>query len=761
MDSPVSQFGRRIAAGEGGPAELLGAAAALGFVSMLAQLALLRELLTAFQGNELTLAIVLGNWLLLTGLGAALERWTPERGLSRRTISAGLILVAILPLIQTLAVRGGRNVFFPRGVALSLAETALGSLAVLAPFCLLSGFCLTRASAWLDSTGRKRRGLGSVYAADCLGSGAGGAAFMGGLAGGWDHFAMLGGAALMCLAGAGAMAWRSRWRSGLGGAGILAAAMAIALGWGQIDARSTAWQFHPQRVVDRSHSPYGRWVVTETGGQYNLFENGLPVWTSQNTEAVEETVHFAMGQRPAARKVLLIGGGVAGTAIEALKYGIESVHYIELDPRALELGARFLPGRLADSRIRVAIDDGRAFLGEARDRFDVVIVDMPEPVTLQFNRYYTVEFFTTARAAMAPDGVLAFALGRYENSIGPELAALLASAARTAESVFGHVRLLPGGRVFFLASDAPLETDVAGILEEQRVPVQHMKRGYLAAALAPDRLAQVEDAARQPARLNRDFHPVLFIYQLRHWLSQHAAPAGLLAALPVVGMGVYLTRLRAVTGVVFASGFAASTIQVVLLLGFQVLWGSLYQQAGWVITLFMAGMAAGAWAGNRFGDEPAPADAAGRLIDGHRVDRPTMRLVLAAFAAAIAAAAAPALLAALRSGLMGGRAAGWTQMIIPIAAFVFAALSGAQFSMAAKIEGGPPSSTAARLYGADFAGACLGAYVAGAVLVPWLGIPAVCYGAAGMVACAAANLALNRLRQGAARRPATISRGSL
>ncbi len=761
MDSPVSQLGRRIEAAEAGPAEWLGAIAALGFVSMLAQLALLRELLTAFQGNELTLAIVLGNWLLLTGLGAALGRWTSERTLSRRSIAAGLTLVAILPFIQVLAVRGCRNLFFPRGAALSLAETAVGSLVVLAPFCLLSGFCLTRASAWLDSTGRKRRGLGSVYAADCLGSGVGGAAFMGGLAGGWDHFAMLGGAALICLAGAGAMAWRSRWPAGVGWAGFLAAAMAIVLGWGRIDARSTAWQFHPQQVVDRSHSPYGRWVVTETGRQYNLFENGLPVWTSQNTEAVEETVHFAMAQRPAARKVLLIGGGVAGTALETLKYRVESVHYVELDPCVLELGARFLPDRLADSRIHVAIDDGRAFLRETRDRFDVVIVDMPDPVTLQINRYYTVEFFAAARAAMTPDGVLAFALGRYENSISPELATLLASAARTAGSLFGRVRLLPAGRVFFLASDGPLETDIAGILEEQRVPTQHMKRGYLGAVLAPDRLAQVEDAARQPARLNRDFHPVLFIYRLRHWLSQHAAPAGLLVALPVVGMGVYLTRLRAVTGVVFASGFAASTIQVVLLLGFQVLWGSLYQQAGWVITLFMAGLAAGAWAGNRFGDEPAPSDAMDRLVVARWIDPPAMRLALAAFAAAIAAAAAPALLTALRSGPMGGRAAGWTQMIIPIAAFVFAALSGAQFSMAARLERGHPSSAAARLYLADFAGACLGAYVAGAVLVPWLGIPAVCYGAAGMVACAALNLALNRLRRGAARRPETTMRGSI
>ena len=57
---------------------------------------------------------------------------------------------------------------------------------------------------------------------------------------------------------------------------------------------------------------------------------------------------------------------------------------------------------------------------------------------------------------------------------------------------------------------------------------------------------------------------------------------------------VYLPRLRGAACVIFASGFAGSALEIVLLLGLQVLAGSVYRQVGLVVTLFMAGLAVGA-----------------------------------------------------------------------------------------------------------------------------------------------------------------------
>ena len=77
--------------------------------------------------------------------------------------------------------------------------------------------------------------------------------------------------------------------------------------------------YRPQQVVFHGHSPYGNLVVTRMGSQYNFIENGTVWFTTHNLEEVEETVHYAMARRHA-RRVLLVSGGVSGTARELLKY---------------------------------------------------------------------------------------------------------------------------------------------------------------------------------------------------------------------------------------------------------------------------------------------------------------------------------------------------------------------------------------------------------------------------------------------------------
>ena len=47
----------------------------LGFSSLITQVYLLRESIAVFNGNELVIGIVLGNWMLLTGGGAFLGKF--------------------------------------------------------------------------------------------------------------------------------------------------------------------------------------------------------------------------------------------------------------------------------------------------------------------------------------------------------------------------------------------------------------------------------------------------------------------------------------------------------------------------------------------------------------------------------------------------------------------------------------------------------------------------------------------------------------
>jgi len=707
----------------------------LGVSAVMTQLALMRELLGAFSGNELVFGISLGSWLLLTGAGTWLGRLSVRLKEPDRALIAGMILVAIIPLGQVVAVRVLRDVVFLRGAAVGVIGTVLGSLALLLPFCVVSGALLTLACALLDGRAARREGasgIGRVYVADSLGSIGGGILFSFVLVPWFDHFALLCFPAALNLLLAIVLAGHFRRRLLMASTVIVGLGLTVHVLLINADDITTAIQHWGQPTMFRANSPYGRLVVTDDSGQLTFYENGIPVISTHNIDQVEETVHYAMSQRMEARRVLLLGGGVAGTAREILRYGVDEVTYVEIDPLIIAVGRRFLPDNLADARIRTVATDGRRFVQQTGGRYDVVIVDMPDPSTSQLNRFYTAEFFAEVRRILNPGGVLAFALGRYENYVSPELARLLASAHRTLRGSFARVRMIPGGRVFFLASDGPLSLDIAARLERLGLATKLVNRHYLDAMLAPDRLADLDRAVAQPAEINTDFNPALYYYHLRHWLSQFTVwtvlPSGrMLGGVLLALLAAYLVGLRAVPRVIFAAGFAAAALEVVLLLGFQVLYGSLYRQVGLVVTVFMAGLAAGAWRANHRLDHAASV----RLA-------PVRLLLLLSGAIAVLAALLPFILPQLGrlDAFTGSALSG--QGIVLLLTFLLAALVGGQFPLAGATGSGEAAATAARLYTADLVGAALGALLVSTLLIPLLGVTAVCLLTAALNLAAAA-----------------------
>ena len=251
-------------------------------------------------------------------------------------------------------------------------------------------------------------------------------------------------------------------------------------------------------------------------------------------------------------------------------------------------------------------------------------------------------------------------------------------------------------------------------------------------------------------------------------MSQFKTRFAIPAAVFVVALAVYLFTIRAVPLAIFASGFAASSLEVVLLLGFQILYGSVYQQLGIIITVFMTGLAVGAWVGNRGlarndanphpdsahgprNVEPTPSPSQegnsgvripssggvgggfGLIRDCKAIvqvqnDKQLRRNMLAILAFAIAALSAllPFVLTAL--GRLGGATSAFVvvQATIAMLTFILAMLVGMEFPVASQAESGHVASTASRLYTADFIGASLGALMASTFLIPLMGVTTAC-----------------------------------
>ena len=137
-----------------------------------------------------------------------------------------------------------------------------------------------------------------------------------------DHIGILLYPALLNLLAAALLAFRAGPRRLIAmplvtAGGVLAAGFLF-----DLDAISTRLQYPRQHIVARANSPYGKLLVTESDGQFDFIENGIPLTSTRDDQHVEETVHYAMAQRPEARQVLLVSGGISGTAREILKYNV-------------------------------------------------------------------------------------------------------------------------------------------------------------------------------------------------------------------------------------------------------------------------------------------------------------------------------------------------------------------------------------------------------------------------------------------------------
>ncbi|MFZ4695169.1 MAG: spermidine synthase [Verrucomicrobiia bacterium] len=678
---------------------LHGAVLTAGFVAMVTQMVLLREVLYFAGGNELSLGLVLGVWMLLMGWGAWLGQRLPVRW-QGWGLAFGFALIAALPLPTLGALRVGWAVFVGRGVAAGMSETVGAALLCFAPFCIISGAFLSLAARM--EPGREGDGIagqiGRVYALDCLGGVLGGALFTFVLVHFLDPVQLLGALGI----GAGAVAAAVGW-GGVGRRlGILPGLLAMLATIPCVEILVSA----PGKARERHDTPYGVVEVSTGGGQVALFVDGRPLANGGNFEQVEEAVHPVLAQRPNAERVLLIGGGASGMAAEILRYPVRRLDCVELDASVVDAARRHGLIARERARLRIMIGDARELVKRARAEYDVILVEVPDPSSYQWNRYFTREFFGEAKRAMRKDGVLAVAAGEYANYVSPELANILATLTGTMEAAFSHIVVLPTTRIRTLGSDGPLSTDIVGMVAATGLPMRHLNPAGLRAIFRGERMTQVQGARNVSVPPNLDFHPVLCERFFQDWMKRfRPAPSGLaLVALAVLLVGVAMVRRKAFP--VMAAGYAGATSQVLVLVGFQVLFGSVYGKVGWLTAVFFGGLGIGAAIGAR---------ARG---SGPRVALLLLVSTLVAF---------PSLLVGL--GKVDGRgarfAAEWIG--VPLLAFVPAMLSAVVLPLAARGDG---KARAGDLYHADFAGGCLGALLVSGLLLPWLGLPSAAYIAA-------------------------------
>ncbi len=695
----------------------------IGFTSIIGQVLLMRELVAVFYGNELVFGLILAFWLLWVAVGSwGLARIMGRWRLGRGAFAVGLILASLFLPAQITLTRAIRKILdITPGAFVGFGPMVWAILLILAPLCLLLGFQFILGARLLTEEGDT---AGGAYVYESVGAVVGGALFSFLLVLLFDPFQVaLGLGAVNLAVGTWVAKGEGKLAIPFGVSALLFAVLALSAGT-RFHHRTLGWQW--QGLVFAQDSRYGRLTVTARDGQRAFFENGLLMFETQGTFP-EEVIHFPLLMHPQPETVLLIGGGVSGDLREVLKHPVREVHYVELDPLVVRAAQTHLPPidalALDDPRVHLVHGDGRLYVKESDQAFDLVVVDLPEPATGQLNRFYTQEFFQEVRRLLKEEGVLSLGVPSAENYWSPEIVRRNGTIYHTLRSVFGEVIALPGDHNFFLASDSPLVSDPLLLiqrLEERRVETRWVTSPYINYVFTTDRFQQARQdlEGARGIKLNRDLVPICYYYDMVLWLSlfysglSRAFEAASLLNLAwlVVPLALLVFLLRgkkayALPVVVAFIGFAGMALELVVLFAFQVLKGYVYHEVGLIITAFMAGLALGAGAANRY------------LQD--RGARLALLSILAT--TAVYALSIPLALSISRP---------IPDLTFPCFTLLAGFLGGACFPLAVASTKGGVARAVGLIYGADLVGGCLGAALVSGLFIPVLGLPQTCYAVA-------------------------------
>ncbi|HZR47400.1 MAG TPA: polyamine aminopropyltransferase [Candidatus Manganitrophaceae bacterium] len=152
----------------------------------------------------------------------------------------------------------------------------------------------------------------------------------------------------------------------------------------------------------------------------------------------EALVHPAMLTHPHPEKVFIVGGGEGATLREILRHNtVRKVLMVDIDQEVVESCKLHLPqwhqGSFDDPRAEVRYLDARKYLEETDEVYDIIVIDISEPVE-EGPAYllYTREFYQLVMERLGPDGMISLQAG----TVAPSNLLNFSAIYQTLKSVF-------------------------------------------------------------------------------------------------------------------------------------------------------------------------------------------------------------------------------------------------------------------------------------------------------------------------------------
>jgi len=729
----------------------IGALFVIGFGGIVAQTILLRECLIVFSGNELSIGVIIGSWVIWEAIGAYFGgKWNKGlQAIMRATITLLILFSLFLPasiyIVRIFKVLAG----IPSEMGIGIILIFVSSFLMMMPTGLLHGALFTLScSVYGKLTTEDPSAIGKVYFYEMCGT------IIGGVVVSYLFIPYLNAfqiaIGLMFLEAIASLFlsatfFARTWKNLLLLLSLLLVISSLVLiagtGADRIHQWSVQGQWHGKHVIDYKNSYYQNIVVVENENQHTFFFDGIPLITMPVPDIayVEEFVHFAALSQAHPENILVLHGGAGGVISEILKYPtVKRIDYVEIDPLLLHMIKRYpTPLTLrefSDPRVHLHYADGRIFVKKAPVQYDIVFLGVALPYTLQTNRFFTQEFFGDLKKILSDQGTFVLTATGSLAYYSKELKNVNACLYQTLKAVFPYTLVIPGDLNLFLSSKSSDVLRVSASPLFERLTKNHIETKLINLPEINYRLneekrqwffSSIENAKVKP---NKDFAPeglfynivyqnVLFSPSLKHIFEEASA-----INLPIIIVSVallfilfFFLSLRrpniVIPFAIGATGFTAMMLELLLIFAFQVLYGYVFYEIGMLITMLMAGMAMG------------------NLVVTNRLDRIKKGITLFVIIEGATILFVLVLFLAFSSiSVLSSGQTPVTRLAFFFLLFIAGFLTGMEFPLANKIymHNKSVGKTAGIIYSSDLAGGWIGGIFGGFLLLPVLGFAKGC-----------------------------------
>jgi len=504
-----------------------------------------------------------------------------------------------------------------------------------------------------------------------------------------------------------------------------------------------------EKIVHYKNTVYGNITTIAQRDEYTLFYDGFPIFTVPNPDISfnEDLAHFSLLSHPQPKSILLIGQGLGGLIREILKHPIARLDYLELDPEIIkaykELKLPITEAELKDKRVNLFYQDGRNFLSKGGP-YDIIIINYLSPLTLNFNRYFTKEFYAECRSRLNPKGNLITISPSSLSYTSDALKNLILSHYFTLKGVFPYIYPIFGDINIYIASqeDQSLSLDTFVLrLQKKRVVTQIFSPQYLKIRLSPFYSSSFEKILAETTshkEMNQDLKPKGFLKSLTYLTGVSSAKLPriyqgiehikfetylislLIPSLVVFLIGILSKRRKRIflPFIIFSTGFWGMVQNIILIFLFQIHFGFIFHRITLLLTIFILGAVVGGLFSLLFLKDADYAEKTQITPKGRRRTSPVILLLINETLIILFAFFILILAQLPISGIKG-------EALISSSVFFIGLFLGFQFPLGNFLYLGKErriTETVGILFASDLIGGAFGAFLASLFIIPSLGI---------------------------------------